>query len=108
MKSTVIIVALAIVLLAVIANHGCESAMAKKSAVSRKIAVEDRQAVQQAVNNACNTFKSVCARINKVPILRQVPRVKRICGYNAQTSVYNTICVDIIPEVLQVLQGLQG
>ena len=105
MKSTVIF-ALAIVLLAVIANHGCESAM--ESAVSRKMAVEDRQAVQQAVKNACNTFKSVCARINKVPILRQVPRVKRICGYNAQTSVYNTICVDIIPEVLQVLQGLQG
>ena len=90
MKSTVIIFALAIVLLAVIANHGCESAL--------KMAAEDRQNVQQTIRNACTTFKSVCDRLLRTPIVKRLPRVKRICGLRS------TFCDDI-PELVQIIQG---
>ena len=55
MKSTVIILALTIVLLAGIANHGCESAAA---AVPLKMAAEDRftQGICTALQGKCDSL----------------------------------------------------
>ena len=55
MKSTVIILALTIVLLAGIANHGCESAAA---AVPLKMAAEDRftQGICTALQGRCDSL----------------------------------------------------
>ena len=70
MKSTVIIFALAIVILAVIVNHGCESATA---AIPRKMAAEDR-----ANGEFCTTLQGKCNDLSGRPVLN------RIC-----TAAYN-------------------
>ena len=74
MKSTVIIVALAIVILAVIANHGCESATA---AVQHKMAAEDRGNTE-----FCTTFKQRCNSINGALIKRLCLRIQNILCRN--------------------------
>ena len=74
MKSTVSIVALAIVILAVIANHGCESATA---AVQHKMAAEDRGNTE-----FCTTFKQRCNSINGALIKRLCLRIQNILCRN--------------------------
>ena len=81
MKSSYIIFALAIVLLAgLIANHGCESAMAAGNR-------EDEEGICAEYRKACKKLKNAGGRKFIGQIIQGLPQYRTICN-----RIYKVLC----------------